>query len=114
MTTAKLEIGQRINTSDDTGIVDAIDGDRVTIRWNSGVVTTQPARVLLAAAETDEDSCPKDTCDWHGEGVLVDDEFWTIRTFGPRYFTATRKYDGEHRIYYSRDALERDFSSILM
>jgi len=55
MTTAKLEIGQRISTTDDSGVVDWIDGDRVTIRWNSGVVTTQPARVLLAAAETDED-----------------------------------------------------------
>jgi hypothetical protein len=42
--------------------------------------------------------------------ILLDDEFWTIKRFGPRYYTAHRKTDGEHRIYYSREALERDFS----
>jgi len=54
----RLEIGQRISTTDDSGVVDWIDGDRVTVRWDSLVVTTQPAGVLLAAmdaAETDED-----------------------------------------------------------
>ena len=45
--------------------------------------------------------------------VLKENEFWIIKTFGPRYFTATSKVDGgEHRIYYSKDSLERDFGSI--
>jgi len=41
--------------------------------------------------------------------VLVNDEFWIIKRFGPHYYTATSKHSGEHRIYWSFDALERDF-----
>ena len=37
--------------------------------------------------------------------------FWTLKRFGPRYYTATR-IDGEHRIYYSFEALERDFGTV--
>lgn len=55
MTTNELKIGQRINTTDDSGIIDAIDGDQVTVRWDSLVVTTQPAAVLLA--EVSECEC---------------------------------------------------------
>ena len=47
------------------------------------------------------------------EQVLLDDDFWTVKTFGPRYFTAVSKCHDEHRIYYSYDAMERDFSSAL-
>jgi hypothetical protein len=42
----------------------------------------------------------------------MENEFWIVKTFGPRYFTATRKTDGEHRIYYCRDAVERDFGQL--
>jgi len=39
-------------------------------------------------------------------------DYWTIKTFGPRYYTATRN-DGEHRIYWSKGALERDFGTVI-
>ena len=41
--------------------------------------------------------------------ILLNDEYWFVKTFGPRYFTARSKWHDEHRIYYSRDAVERDF-----
>jgi len=52
--TTKLEIWQQIVTSDDSGTVDAIDGDMVTVRWDSLVVTTQPVSVILAAISSNE------------------------------------------------------------
>ena len=65
MTTRELKIGQQINTVDDCGTVDAIRGDQVTVRWESGITTTQAASVLLAAMEDeDEGYLP---C-WHCEG----------------------------------------------
>ena len=45
-----MKVGQRITAGNgddrDSGIVDAIDGDQVTVRWDSGVVTTQRAAAL--------------------------------------------------------------------
>ena len=47
------------------------------------------------------------------EKVLLDNDYWIIKTFGPRYFTAVSKKQDEHRIYYSYDALERDFGKLI-
>ena len=45
-----LSIGDRIEVGIgddyDVGIIVDIDGDRVTVAWESGVRTTQPAAVL--------------------------------------------------------------------
>jgi len=49
----------------------------------------------------------------NSEQILLDDEFWLVRTMGSRYFTATSKCHDEHRMYFSRDAVERDFGSRL-
>lgn len=52
-TTANFVIGQQITAGQgddrDTGRVDAINGDTVTVAWDSGVVTTQPAETLVLA-----------------------------------------------------------------
>lgn len=45
--------------------------------------------------------------------ILRDDEYWLVRTFGPRFFQADSKVTGEHRLYWTRDAVERDFSGSL-
>lgn len=44
--------------------------------------------------------------------VLYEDEFWVIRNCGPRMWSAHRKSDGEHRLYWSFESLERDFGRI--
>jgi len=44
--------------------------------------------------------------------VLYEDEFWVIRNCGPRLWSAHRKSDGEHRLYWSFESLERDFGRI--
>ena len=46
------------------------------------------------------------------DNVLYEDEFWVIRNCGPRMWSAHRKSDGEHRLYWSFDSLERDFGRI--
>lgn len=49
----ELKVGQRVEggcgEDHDTGRVQAIDGDQVTVAWDSGVVTTQAAELLTAA-----------------------------------------------------------------
>jgi hypothetical protein len=47
------------------------------------------------------------------EQILLDDEYWLVKTLGPRYFTARSKCHDEHRIYYSRDGVELDFGNRL-
>jgi len=60
--TKELRAGQRISSGDDSGIVDeVINNTHVRVRWDSGVVTTQPISVL------NEDSEPYYPC-WHCEG----------------------------------------------
>ena len=46
------------------------------------------------------------------DNVLYEDEFWVIRNCGPRMWSAHRKSDGEHRLYWSFESLERDFGRI--
>ena len=46
-----FEIGDTIDTGDDRGEIDSIDGDQVTVRWESGVTTTQHWEVLWNRAE---------------------------------------------------------------
>jgi FKBP-type peptidyl-prolyl cis-trans isomerase 2 len=50
MKTNELKTGQRIEAGigDDRerGTIDTIDGDRVTVRWDSEIVTTQPIEAL--------------------------------------------------------------------
>lgn len=41
-----VEGGNEGTEDHDTGRVVAIDGDQVTVAWDSGVRTTQPARLL--------------------------------------------------------------------
>lgn len=40
--------------------------------------------------------------------------FWTLKRMGPRYYTARGDFGDEieRRVYYSRDALERDFGQV--
>ncbi len=44
--------------------------------------------------------------------VLYEDEFWVICSCGPRMWAAHRKSDGEHRLYWAFESLERDFGRI--
>jgi len=62
------------------------------------------------------------TCgEWEGMSetvIIAENEYWTIEKFGPRYFTARAKPENnickdEVRIYYSKDALERDFGGLI-
>lgn len=46
------------------------------------------------------------------DNLLYEDEFWVIRNCGPRMWSAHRKSDGEHRLYWSFESLERDFGRI--
>jgi len=48
---------------------------------------------------------------------IIKNEFWIIKSFGLKYFTATATKENnlcypEHRIYYSKFALEKDFGKI--
>lgn len=51
-TTTQFEIGNRVeggrpgSEDYDTGRVDDVDGDQITVAWDSGVTTTQHASVL--------------------------------------------------------------------
>jgi len=45
--------------------------------------------------------------------IIMVNEYWKLRKLGPRLYSATRKEDYEHRLYFSRYALERDFGSII-
>lgn len=42
----------------------------------------------------------------------VENDYWVLSRFGPRYFTASAKFSDERRIYYSKDAISRDFGSL--
>lgn len=48
--TNELKVGDRVEGGTgedyDRGTVDQIDGEQVTVRWDSLVVTTQPASIL--------------------------------------------------------------------
>jgi hypothetical protein len=51
--------------------------------------------------------------------IVLENGSWIVKTFGPRYYTATAKPSNnlcypEHRIYYSRDAVERDFGRLVV
>ena len=62
-------VGGQLGSKDfDQGRVDAVDGDQVTVAWDSGVKTTQAA----ALVRPEEDVCPCAWCD--GLGVIEDEE----------------------------------------
>lgn len=49
----RIEVGKRITAGKgedrDSGRIDVIEGDQVTVAWDSGVVTTQSADALVTA-----------------------------------------------------------------
>ena len=52
-----------------------------------------------------------------GDKTIKNTEYWIIKSFGPRYYSAqaTDKNNlcaGEYRIYYSKDALLQDFANL--
>lgn len=57
--TRELAVGQRIATGDDDGIIDSIDGDRVVVRWGSGIITTQHMDALRDAMQQATDVHPE-------------------------------------------------------